>query len=181
MISTVLTLTGMIEINIDSFGAIPSHPLLVHIPVVLLPLSLLGTILMVIVPNFRRRHGSLAIMILAIGFAGTILAARSGTSLERINTDGGQSIPKLLQNHADMGNRLQYLVGIYLVMSIIWIVRARRSGSDHGNDGHLLSQQRIISMIIIGLVLAAGSSSTWSTLQTAHSGVRSVWEQVTPG
>lgn len=165
---------------IDTFGEVPSHPLLVHIPVVLIPLSMLATVLMVIVPNFRRRFGSLAVSLLVIAFVGTILAARSGRSLERTYIDAGQTIPDLLRDHADMGSRLQYLVGIYLLMTIIWIVRSRRMGHDVGNDDRLLSQTRLVSAFIVVLMITAGSFSTVSTLRTGHSGARSVWEQVSP-
>lgn len=163
---------------IDSFGNIPSHPLLVHIPVVLVPLSMLATVSMMLIPNLRRRFGSIAVGILLLAFIGSFLAAQSGRSLERNYTEAGQTIPDLLQNHADMGNRLQFLVAIYLISTIAWIIRSRRSVPIYDEDGSPTRVPRIISAVIVVLVLTSGSLSTLSTLRTGHSGARSVWEQV---
>lgn len=162
---------------IDSFGNIPSHPLLVHIPVVLIPLSMIATVLMLISPNIRRRYGILAIIILSLAFVGTFLAARSGRTLEQQYIDAGQTIPDLLQDHADMGNRLQFLVGIYLIATIVWLYRSRR-GPVYGEDGSPTGSTRLLSAFLVTLVVAAGTFSTISTLRTGHSGARSVWEQV---
>jgi len=163
---------------IDSFGNIPSHPLLVHIPVVLVPLSMLFTVFMVVVPALRRRHGSVAMGILALACAGSFVAARSGRSLEREYTEAGQTIPDLLRDHADMGNRLQFLVAIYLILSIAWIIRSRRSVPIYDEDGSPARAPQIVSIVLVVLVLASGTFSTWSTVKTAFSGSRSVWEQV---
>jgi uncharacterized membrane protein len=163
---------------IDTFGNIPSHPLLVHIPVVLVPLSMLATVFMVVVPGLRRRFGSLAIGVLTLAFAGSFLAARSGRSLERAYTDAGQTIPEILRDHAGMGGRLQFLVAVYLILSIVWIVRSRRSVPVYDEDGSPARAPQIVSVLIVVLVLASGSLSTLSTLRTGHSGARSVWEQV---
>ncbi len=162
---------------IDSFGNIPSHPLLVHIPVVLIPLSLIATVAMLVAPSVRRRYGSLAIVVLLLAFVGTILAARSGRALEKQYIDAGQTIPDLLQDHADMGGRLQFLVGIYLVATIVWIYRSRR-GPVYGEDGSPTGSTRLLSAFVVVLVLAAGTFSAISTLRTGHSGARNVWEQV---
>lgn len=162
---------------IDSFGNIPSHPLLVHIPVVLVPLSMIATILMVIIPGLRRRYGSLAIAVLVLACAGSFVAARSGRSLERQYTSGGQTIPELLRDHSEMGKRLPFLVLIYLILSIVWIVRSRRSVPIYDEDGAPARAPQIVSALIVVLVLVSGSLSTLSTLRTGQSGARSVWEQ----
>ncbi len=163
---------------IDSFGNIPSHPLLVHIPVVLVPLSMLATVAMVVVPSLRRRFGGIALTMLTVAFAGTLLAARSGRSLERRYTNAGQSIPDLLRDHADMGTRLQFFVAAYLISSVVWVVRSRRFSPVYGEDGSPIRRHQVISVLVVVVVLATGAFSTLSTLRTGHSGARSVWEQV---
>jgi uncharacterized membrane protein len=161
---------------IDSFGSIPSHPLLVHIPVVLIPLSLISTVSMLILPSARRRYGTLTIALVVLATAGTVLAARSGRTLAREYTDAGRTIPDLLQQHIDDGNRLQYLIAAYLIAMIIWFVRTQR-GPVLDHDGMPSSRARLISAFLVAFVLVAGTSSAVSTLRTSHSGTRSVWEQ----
>lgn len=164
---------------IDSFGNIPSHPLLVHIPVVLIPLSLMATVLMMILPSVRRRYGTLAISVLFLATAGTVLAARSGRTLAQKYTDSGQTISDLLQDHIDSGNRLQFLVAVYLIASILWLYRSHR-GPAIAEDGSVDQRARLLSAVVIVFVLVAGALTTASTLRIAQSGARSVWEQISP-
>lgn len=163
---------------IDSFENIPSHPLLVHVPVVLVPLSMVATVLMVVVPLFRRRYGSLAIAVLGLASAGAVLAARSGRTLEKSLTDAGRTIPDLLQEHVDTGQRLQFLIGLYLLLTVVWLVRSRRFDSNSGGDEPFVNQTRMVTVLLVVATLTAGAFSTVSTLRTAQSGARSVWEQV---
>lgn len=165
----------------ETFANIPSHPLIVHAPIVLVPLSLLLTVLMVVVPNLRRRYGALAVGILTLAMIGTFLAARSGKALERQYTSAGRPIPDLLHDHAAMGDRLRFLVAVYLVLTIVWIIRSRRVVPIYGEDGSPSRRPQVISLIVVVLVLAAGTLSTVSTWRTGTLGSRSVWEQDSGG
>ena len=162
---------------IESLGSIPSHPLLVHVPVVLVPLSMIATVLMLVSSNVRRRYGFLSITILTIAFVGTVLAARSGRSLLDEYEKSGRSMSDLLQDHADMGSRLQYLVGVHLALTIVWIVRSRRPMPLDTDDAAALRNRRIVSTVLTCLVAASAIASTAATMDTGHSGSRSVWEQ----
>ncbi|MEY4069352.1 MAG: hypothetical protein RLZZ332_1688, partial [Actinomycetota bacterium] len=42
--------------GMDTLGGIPSHPLFVHLPAVLIPLATLGVILMVVRPTWWQRY-----------------------------------------------------------------------------------------------------------------------------
>lgn len=164
----------------DTFGNIPSHPLVVHVPIVLVPLSLLATLLMVVSPALRRRLASVVIVVLAIASVATIFAAQSGRDLEEKYIDAGRTIPDLLKSHAEMGNRLQYLVVLYLILTIAWVVRARRSGPTTRDDGSLSRRPQVVSAVVVLLAILAGATATVSTLRTGHTGARSVWEQIAP-
>jgi hypothetical protein len=68
--------------EIDQILGLPAHPLLVHIPVVLVPLATIGAVLVAVKVSWRR---SLAVVVavLAIGGAvGVFLATQSGEALE---------------------------------------------------------------------------------------------------
>ena len=66
----------------DTISGLPAHPLLVHIPVILIPVAAVGVIIMAIKPAWHRRYRW---AVLALGLAatiGTILAANAGEGLE---------------------------------------------------------------------------------------------------
>lgn len=138
---------------------------------------MIATVFMLVFPSLRRRHGALAVGVLAIAVIATFFAARSGRTLERQYIDSGRTIPDLLQDHAEMGNRLLYLVAIYFVLTVVWIVRSRRVVPVYGEDGSPSRQPQLISIIVTVLVVAAGALSTLSTLNVGNSGARSVWEE----
>jgi uncharacterized membrane protein len=63
------------------FG-LPAHPLVVHVPIVLLPLVGIGSSAMALAATPRRRFGSVTLALAAIAFAFTQLAAGRGEALE---------------------------------------------------------------------------------------------------
>jgi uncharacterized membrane protein len=56
----------------DTLFGLPAHPLLVHIPIVLLPLAAIGVIVMLIKPAWHRRYRWI---VLAMGIVGALGAA----------------------------------------------------------------------------------------------------------
>ena len=64
------TLGGM-----DTFFGLPAHPLLVHIPVVLVPLALVGVIVMVSRPSWWGRYEWATLVIAVAGAVGAVFAA----------------------------------------------------------------------------------------------------------
>ncbi|MGB5760306.1 MAG: DUF2231 domain-containing protein [Acidimicrobiales bacterium] len=74
-----------------SFFGIPAHPLLLHIPAVLLPLAVVGVVFMVIRPTWHQRYRWPVLAIGFIGALGAILATSAGESLaEQITANEGR-------------------------------------------------------------------------------------------
>ena len=179
---------------IDSFGNMPSHPLLVHIPVVLVPLSLLGIIVMVALPRLQRHYAIPTTVVAAVAFLGSILAADSGRSLEASFTAAGQTIPTTLQDHIDMGSTPQYLAALMLALLVAWAILLRRpTDHDVSDDGTTPGTSRWRcdglaasalgtrwSWVMMAATIIAAAMATLSVLRTGHSGAASVWEQVNP-
>ena len=63
------------------FG-LPAHPLLVHVPVVMVPLAALGAIAIVVRPRWRRSAGPIVLALAFVGGLGTQLAMMSGEDLQ---------------------------------------------------------------------------------------------------
>jgi uncharacterized membrane protein len=68
--------------EISKLFGLPAHPLIVHIPVVLLPIAAIGAILMVLSLSWRARIGWLVVIAAGISLLFVQLAIGSGERLQ---------------------------------------------------------------------------------------------------
>lgn len=143
----------------DTAFGLPLHPLLVHLPVVLLPLSAVAMVLLVLAPSLRQRLAVPAFVLVAAGALGTVAAMLSGTAfVERVGDPGV---------HAQLGTALMVCSLFYLAIAggwLLWVGRADRRGTLPAALGWLSA---LLSVGIIALTVATG-----------HSGASAVWSGV---
>ena len=163
----------------NTFFGIPAHPLLVHIPTVLLPLAALGVVLMVIKPAWHLRYRWAVLALSFVGAIGAVLAADAGENLgARITAQQGPESRSLWRDHADAGDTARLFGVIFFVVVaayilIPWFVERRRT------------QQREITVpafvrpALMVLVLAASAGTVITIVQAGHSGAKAVWCGVT--
>jgi hypothetical protein len=104
------------------FG-LPSHPLVVHAVVVLVPLAVLGCAVAAAWPSVRRRIGWPVVALTAVAVACIPIATGTGEDLER-------NLPRTaaLQTHTQLGDELLVWVAAMLVgiLALVLLDRARR-------------------------------------------------------
>ena len=159
----------------DTFFGIPAHPLLVHIPAVLLPFAAIGVVVMALKPAWHHRYRW---VVLALGFAGalgTVLAAEAGESLqERIVAKEGVEAARGWSDHAEAGETAR-LFGIifFIVLAafvlVPWYLERRRS------QNRPLTLPKFVTPALVVLVLAASAGTVVTVIQAGHSGAKSVW------
>jgi uncharacterized membrane protein len=162
-------------------ASLPNHPLLVHIPVVLVPLAALGVIAIAIRPKWMAHYGILLLGTTAVGFIGAVLAAGTGEDLQERFTNAGQSISSTLQHHIDMGNTAQAVVGAMFLTVLLWVGFAwwrRRVGEERAVAK--VRRPKVVSVVLMVLALGAGVAATTSVTIAGHNGAKSVWEQKSP-
>lgn len=164
----------------DTLGGIPSHPLLVHLPVVLVPLAML---LMVLSLWTKVRTPALwgAGVAAVGGFIGAVLAAGSGESLVR-----AVKRSELLRRHTELGDQVQGYAGVFALFAVAALV-VHLSRTDALPFAKVLSpvSKRIIPFAkklsagavasIIAFVSVVGIVATWQTYNAGHSGAKAVW------
>jgi len=166
----------------ETFFGIPAHPLLVHIPAVLLPLAAIGVVIMVIRPAWHQRYRW---AVLAVGLAGTvgaILAADAGESLEeRIIAKEGFAAAGGWEDHAEAGDTARLFAILFFVVLaafilIPWFIDRRKA---RGATTMTLPRWTTVGLAVLAL---AGSAGTVVTVIIAgHSGAKAVWcETSTP-
>lgn len=144
----------------DAIAGLPMHPLVVHFAVVLLPLAALGLIVLVAVPRWADRFGSLTLGALVVGVAASFVAKESGEALAaRVGTPG---------DHASWGDVLPWLAVALLVLAGAWFVLHRRARQAESGRSAAATAVGILAAV---LALAV----TGVTIVVGHTGAQAAW------
>jgi uncharacterized membrane protein len=158
-------------------ASLPMHPLLVHIPVVLIPLAAIGVLAIAIRPRWMATFGWLVAGLAGVGFIGTLLAANTGEELMDTLRESGQRISSTLDDHAEMGDSAQAATGVFFLLVLAWVVFAwwrRRKGEEAATA--TVRKPRVIAGVLCAIAIVGGVLATASVTVTGHSGATSVWE-----
>jgi uncharacterized membrane protein len=166
------TLPGMFAL--DSLFGLPAHPLLVHIPVVLIPLGALGAVLM-LWPRLRHALGWWVCAIVVVAGIATQLAISSGQSLEEYVRES-----ELVREHTRIGENIRpWLLLMFLallgVMLIDQAIRRRAASSEARPEGRDLLQ--IAGVVLSALSIVFAGVSVYWVYRIGHSGSKAVWHQ----
>lgn len=172
----------------DDIAGVPTHPLIVHIPVVMVPLALVAVIAYFLIRPWRRPLAWVAGSLSAGGALGAVLAASSGESLR-----GRVRVTEDLQEHAQMGETARLLAFIFFVivgaLVIYQEVRSRRldvgrdrpagdGGPQSDNKLVALARHRLVAPVLAVLLLVSGGAAVWSLVAAGHAGAKITWEKV---
>jgi len=166
--------------NIDKIFGLPAHPLLMHIPVLGIPLCALWVLAVVIRPSFRQRTAlPLAIFTIVIAVF-TYLTAGAGEQLEkRVDKSA------LLERHAHLGDQTKTIVIIFGIVTIVYLLIdwiARRHTTNGASETPARGQSPwTYAIVVVGIiaVLMGGFASLWD-VRTGHSGATATWSDVGP-
>ena len=146
----------------DLINGVPVHPLVVHAVVVLLPLAIIGTIAIVVRPQWRGRYGPLV-----------VLCALAATVLIPVATSSGEALQERVGNpgdHAEMGDQLIWFAIPLLVLSAALVYLDRRKSQGKPPIGpHSLTT--VVAVLAVVSALAAGVQ----VYRVGDSGARAAW------
>lgn len=141
---------------------LPAHPLMVHFPVVAIPVLALLGLVMAARPRFRE-HYSLPVLALGvITVVATFMAARSGEAL--VESFGLSD--EFIDPHRDLGNMLRFFV-LGLTLAIGGMVAVNKRATSTGTDPLAI----VAAVLVVGFSLL---SLVW-TVRTGHEGAKAVW------
>lgn len=162
----------------DIFG-LPAHPLLVHAPVVLLPLGALGVLLMVIRVAWFERFKWATLAVVGAGTLGAVLAAGSGESLQ-------EETRRRVGDHAEAGDAARAVSIVFFVVVLVAVLlpvllkrraAARASAGEGTPQPGATNAQPLWLRILVTLALVASATASVITVVNAgHSGAERVWE-----
>ena len=147
---------------LDTVFGLPTHSLVVHAVVVLLPLAALGAIAVVLRRSWVHRLGLATTIIGAVAVAASWVSRFSGSQLaSRV----GYPDP-----HHDYGQVLPVIATVFFVLWNIYWLFARGVPRNRTRPWWLL--------VLGGLVVLASAVLVWFTILTGHSGSAAVWEAI---
>lgn len=152
----------------DTITGLPSHPLIVHFPVIAIPMAAVLVLLYTVIPTWRN---VLAYLITGIGALipiGVVLAASSGEELEEASDESA-----LLHTHAELGDQLEIIGVIFglslLALGLYSILTSRSIVTLEASRGHM------VLVTLMALALVTSTVATVWDVRTGHSGAKAVW------
>lgn len=158
--------------ELETFNGLPAHPFLVHLPVVMVPLALIGAIVALVRPSWRSWATPVTAVFALVGTLGVQLAIMSGEGLEEIVDEETAAI----EHHAQLAEQARPLVVLFLLVVAAAAVAVYLSQRDpEGTQPRTaLARKAVVPLLALG-VLTGGLSTVW-VYRTGHTGAESVWE-----
>lgn len=154
--------------ELQSLSGVPLHPLLVHLPVVFVPLAFIGAIVALAVKRWRGWCLPLTAVFATIGLVGVQLAMMSGEGLEELLDEESRAI----EAHAQLAEQARPFVFLFFVFAVLaaaaWHLVQRDGGGARSGWARALAPLMVLS------ILTGGLASVW-VYRTGHSGAKSAW------
>jgi uncharacterized membrane protein len=165
----------------DTLFGLPAHPLLVHIPIVLLPLAAIGVIVMLIKPEWHRRYRWVVLAMGVVGALGATLAAQAGEELgNRVVAVEGRQAAGRWQHHADLGETSRNVALLFLMLLVVFVFLPwwqERSGRQEGQDELAPTRnRRLLNIAVTALTVVTAVGTVVTIVQAGHTGSKSVWD-----
>lgn len=164
--------------ELEKLFGLPAHPLLVHMPVVIIPLAGIIAIVFAFRTQWLDRYGWALVVMTGVGALGGILAAGSGEALEDMQRRAGETITAAAEDHFELGETARNMgIVFFLVVLAVVAIRwyARKQGATEGIWKAVSSKGAAIVMAL-ALVLGA-AAATYTISKAGHQGAKLVWTE----
>jgi len=146
---------------LDRIFGLPAHPLLVHVPVVLVPLSALALVGVAVRPGWRAAAGWWVVGLAFVALVSVQLAMTTGESLQEHVGDR-----VLVHQHASLAEPMRPLALAVLLLSVgLVLVDRRRARAWYRNT----------MLAVGGVSIVVAAASMVQVARVGHSGAKAVW------
>jgi len=152
------------------FG-LPTHVLLVHATVVLLPLAVLAVVAAVASGRLRERLGVATPGLAVAALVLVPLTTGSGEELQRRVTDSA-----LVRRHVQLADGLLPFVAVLAVSAVALHLVRRRRPAPGPVAASSVSGSATAVLVLSVLAVAAGVATTVQVVRIGHSGATAVWQ-----
>ncbi|WP_249018973.1 DUF2231 domain-containing protein [Conexibacter sp. S30A1] len=177
---TGLAFLGFITVGIKIrtiYAGLPAHPLFIHVPVVLIPLSVLGALACVARPDWFDRYGILLCLCSIVAMSSIFLAMQAGVALlASLRLTGFRLV--LVREHEAAAHVLAVAFTLFTACLILTFSAYRISGgwpTGLAIADDILGSRAIYLLLRVGLVVLA-LVSAYMVYKVGDLGARAVWE-----
>lgn len=151
-------------------NGLPLHVLLVHLVVILVPVTALCVLLAAAWPAARRRLG-VVLALMGLFVIGSVpLTEQAGQWLK----DRVPATP-LISAHAALGGALwPWTLALGLLAIAIWLWHALTERA--ARRGTPPRARRAVAVVLVLLAVGIGGMATWQTVLVGESGSRAIWQ-----
>jgi len=162
-------------VTISKIFGLPAHPLFVHVPVVLIPLTAMGAIAMACSASVRDRFGWLVLALGVVAGLSTQLAIESGKALRH-------SVPQsaALRQHTHTAESIRPLILLLFIVALVVMLLDRRSRSAWPFAGRAQSSDPApaLRFVVLALTIVVAVVTTARLFQIGDSGAKATWQRV---
>jgi hypothetical protein len=163
-----------------AFG-LPAHPLILHVPVVLVPILGLTLLFAALRPHFFERNALAIGAFTVITLAATILTAGAGEAFRSDRGGGPPDEAQRLSEHAESGDWLRLvMLGVAALVLFAVALTQARAGNRLGFLSGLASS-RGVRLALRGLFVAGAVIAIFFVIRTGHLGAQVTWERDSEG
>ncbi len=158
------------------YSGLPAHPLFVHVPVVLIPVTLIAAIALMVRPDLLGRYGIALSIASIVAMSSVFLTMQAGGALESALHLHGEAA-RLISEHSQAAHILAIVYTAFTALVILAFAALRISG---GRLTGLAIADRLLSppamlttlrVLVVVLALVAG----FFTFRTGDLGAKAVW------
>ncbi|MBS1894357.1 MAG: hypothetical protein JST59_23905 [Actinobacteria bacterium] len=158
------------------YSGLPAHPLFLHVPVMLVPITVVAAIVLMVRPDWLERYGIALGIVSVIAMSSIFLTMQAGGALQSALDLHGEAA-HLVSEHSEAAKILAILYVLFTATVIVTFAARRIS---QGRPTGLAIVDRLLSppavftaLRILVVVLAIGSAAM--VFRTGDLGSKAVW------
>ena len=177
---TLLACLGFVTLPIritTIYSGLPAHPLFVHVPVVLIPATVVAAVVFVIKREWLARYGIALAVVSIVAMSSIFLTMQAGAALRAALHLQGPAAT-LISEHAQAAHILAYVYVVFTATLIVTFASLRISGGRPTGLGIVdrpLSPKPVLTGLCVVLVLLSIGAG-YMVFRTGDLGAKAVWQ-----
>ncbi len=176
---TALAFVGFLTLPIrikTIYSGLPAHPLFVHVPVVLIPTTVVAAVVFVFKPQWLSRYGIALAVVSIVAMSSTFLTMQAGAALRRALHLQGQAAT-LISEHSHAAHILAIVYVLFTATLIVTFAAQRISAGRPTGLGivdRVLAPSSVFTALRV-LLVALSIGAGYMCFRTGDLGAKAVW------